>query len=192
MPISKPSISAPFRRTTVQIAEKGAVLSLDYSGARRSHKGDAWWGLAVGFRAMQVAGDMLSQSELWERDKLSVVCGHPGPGVRDAVNYVTRCVERNRFSLYEELAGKTKCSRDMKYEWWLGNEKSAIAIRLRPDFVPPQFYDLLDRQGSARERPEDRSHFEALKADLEARIWQEPLDASFHAECVPVSTMGGK
>ena len=179
-------------RSTIQIADKGKILTLDYDGARASHGGDALWGVAVGFRAMQVAADKLSQTKLWERDRLSVVSGHPGPGVRDAINYVTRCVERRRFSLFEDQAGATNCSRDMKYEWWLSNDQTAVAVILRSDFVPELFFNLLDRLGSEQELAKDRSQLDALKADLEARIWHEPLAVSFRAESLPVSAMRAK
>jgi hypothetical protein len=49
---------------------------------------------------------------------------------------------------------------------------------------------LLDRLGSQQERARDRSDFDTLKADLEARIWREPLAANFRAESLPVSAMG--
>ena len=174
-------------RFTIQIADKGEILTLDYAGARASHRGDAWWGVAVGFRAMQVAAEELSRARLWDRDELAVVSGHPGPGVRDAINYVTRCVERRQFSLLEELADKTMCSSDMKYEWWLSDGQTAVAVKLRSDFVPEQFYELLGRLGSQQEQAKDRSQFDGLKSDLESLIWREPLTASFRAESLPVS-----
>lgn len=175
-----------FDGASIQIAQEGAVLSLDYSGARNSHGGDSWWGVAVAYRAMQVAADMLSTAELWDRDELSVVSGHPGPGVRDAIDYVTRCVARNRYSLFEEMTGATNCRRGMTYEWWLCNGKMAVAVSLQVDFIPAQFYDLLDRMGSDQEQSHDRDQFGVLKADLEARIWQEPLAVNFRAEEIPV------
>jgi len=180
------------QRSTIQIADKGDVLTLDYAGARASHLGDASWGVAVGFRAMQAAAEKLSETKLWERDRLTVASGHPGPGVRDAINYVTRCVERNRFRLFDELADKTMCSRDMKYEWWLSDGQTGVGVKLRSDFVPERFYDLLDRLGSEQEKPKDRSQFDALKADLERRIWREPLAVCFRVESAPISAMRAK
>lgn len=192
MSASVKSRASPLEGSTIQITERSEILTLDYAEARASHGGDSWWGVAVGFRAMQVAADKLSQTKLWDRDELAVISGHPGPGVRDAINYVTRCVERHRFSLFEELAGATNCSRDMKYEWWLSDDQTAVAVRLRSDFVPGRFYDLLDRIGSEQERVKDCSQLDALKADLEARIWHEPLAVSFRAENLPVSALRAK
>ncbi len=186
MPGSQSSQRSSVESTTLQIADRGAILTLDYGGARASHEGDSWWGVAVGFRAMQVAAGLLSQSQLWNRDQLHVVSCHPGPGVRHAIDYVTRSVERKRFHLVKEQAFRSGCSRDMKYEWWLGHGQMTAVVRLRPDFVPGPFYDLLDRLGSDHERQCDRRDFDAFKADLEARVWHKTLAASFYAECLPV------
>ena len=169
--------------TTVQIAENGAILTLDYAGARAMHGGDSWWGVAVGFRAMQVAASSLSQTKLWHRDRLNVVSGHPGPGVRDAIDYVTRCVEHKRFRLSGTQTDCKGCSRDMKFEWWLSDGEMTVAINLRPEFVPEPFYQLLDRLGTDQERAKDRSLFDDFKAELEARIWRQPLSASFETKC---------
>ena len=177
--------------TTLQIADCGAILTLDYAGARATHDGDSWWGVAVGFRAMQVAAGLLSQSELWDRDQLHVVSGHPGPGVRHAIDYVTRSVERGRFHLRKDQDGQSGCSRDMKYEWRLELGQMTAVVRLRPDFVPEPFYDLLDRLGRDYERQRDRRDFDAFKADLEARIWHEPLAACFSTECLAIPLNSG-
>ena len=192
MPNTRKSELSSIESTTLQIADRGVILTLDYAGARATHDGDSWWGVAVGFRAMQVAAGLLSQSQLWTRDQLHVDSGHPGPGVRHAIDYVTRSVERGRFHLLKEQAGRSSCSRDMKYEWRLEHGKMTAVVCLRPDFVPGPFYDLLDRLGSDHERQRDRRDFDAFKVDLEARIWNEPLAASFCTECLPIPLNIGK
>ena len=86
---------------TIRIKDQGEVLELDYDGAICQHPGSLWWGTAVGFRAMQVAAQALSQDDLWARDNLYIVSGHPGPGVKDTIDYVTgrrqpRSLQRRR------------------------------------------------------------------------------------------------
>ena len=169
----------------IEIADNGVKLALTYEDARAMHKGDSWWGVAVGFRAMQVAAQQLSQTTLWDRNQLDVVSGHPGPGVIDAIDYVTGAVERKRFRLTDPQAGKRGCSRDMKYEWWVSDETMTVAINLRPDFVPEPFYELLDRLGADDECPNDQQQFDAIKLKLEARIWREPIRDSFQTKCLP-------
>src|SRR5438034_5327321 len=76
---------------TIRIKDQGKVLELDYDGAICQHPGSLWWGTAVGFRAMQAAAQALSQEDLWSRDNLYIVSGHPGPGVTaDDVKIIAR------------------------------------------------------------------------------------------------------
>src|SRR5579859_124444 len=89
----------PADATTIRIRDGGAVEELDYTGAISVHVGSLWWGTAVGYRAMQVAAEALSKDGLWSRDDLYVVGAHPGPGVRDAIDYVTRVVGRDRYKV---------------------------------------------------------------------------------------------
>ncbi len=87
------------------IADGGQVLYLTYAGLLEFHHGDSWFGLCVGFRALQLAGKVLSATGLWDRQDLYVESGHPGPGVRDAIEYVTRCISRKRFRLANPREG---------------------------------------------------------------------------------------
>ena len=171
--------------TTIQIMEQGAKINLDYPEARAFHMGNSWWGVAVGYRALQSAETLLSQSEKWSRENLHVVSGHPGPGVRDAINYVTRCVERNRYFLINDLIETAGCSRDMKYEWWITDDEQTVAVTLRPDFVPEELNDILDRLGGSGERKRDRQRFDALKLELESKLWLEPLTRNFQTNPLP-------
>ena len=94
--------------------------------------------------------------------------------MRDAIDYVTRSVERGRFHLLSDQDSKSGCSREMRYEWWLSDSRITVAVKLRPDFVPEEFYDLLDSLGGSSERDDARQRFEAFKIELESQIWQQP------------------
>ncbi|MBV8978648.1 MAG: hypothetical protein JO261_13895 [Alphaproteobacteria bacterium] len=169
----------PIDATIVRIREGGTIRELDYNGAMTAHMGSLWWGTAVGYRAMQAAAKALSTEELWSRDDLYVVGAHPGPGVRDAIDYVTDTVRRDRYKVL--LADKCgmKCNSTMKFEWWVSDGRRTATIRLRDGFVPRDFYALSDRLGTDAESEEDRILFEISKVNLSARIWSLPLDRSF-------------
>lgn len=172
----------PVEGTTVRIFEKGEVLNLDYSGALTGHKSSLWWGTAVGFRAMQVAANALSDGDLWSRENLYVVSGHPGPGVLDSINYVTSCVERDRCTVMKDPNCQAKCNSSMRFEWWVSDHEKGAAVKLRPDFVPRAFYELADRLFTEDEREGDRRLFEIFKVDLSTRLWNAPLEENFTVE----------
>lgn len=172
----------PVDATIVRIKDKGEVKELDYNGAMTSHMNTLWWGTAVGYRAMQMAAKALSKDALWSRDDLYVVGAHPGPGVRDAIDYVTGVVGKDRYKVVQDDACGMKCNSAMKFEWWVSDGRRTACVRLRADFVPRAFYELSDRLGTDDETAEDTRMFEISKVNLSTRIWASPLEKSFTVE----------
>jgi hypothetical protein len=168
--------------TLVRIQDRGRIKEVDYHGAMTFHMGSLWWGTAVGYRAMQAAAQALSKNELWSRDDLYIVGAHPGPGVRDAIDYVTRVVERDRYKVILENDCGMRCNSSMKFEWWVSDGRQTACVRLREDFVPLAFYKLSDRLGTQDETPEDQRNFEIFKVTLSTRIWATPLSANFSVD----------
>jgi hypothetical protein len=181
--MSKDAID-PVDATIVRIKDKGEVKELDYNGAMTAHMNSLWWGTAVGYRAMQAAAKALSKDGLWSRDDLYVVGAHPGPGVRDAINYVTDVVGRDRYKVMLDDKCGMKCNSTMKFEWWVSDGAKTAVIRLRDDFVPRAFYELSDRLGTDAETEEDSVMFEISKVNLSTRIWASPLERSFNVEVI--------
>ena len=173
---------------TIRIKDQGEVLELDYDGAVCQHPGSLWWGTAVGFRAMQVAAQALSQDDLWDREKLYIVSGHPGPGVKDTIDYITGAASRDRYNVVVAEGCGMQCNSKMKYEWWVSDGEKTANINLRPDFVPREFYDLTDRlevNETVKEiTKEDIKAFRIFKVNLSTRIWNFPLEESFRVEVI--------
>ena len=181
--MSKDAID-PVDATIVRIKDKGEVKELDYNGAMTAHMNSLWWGTAVGYRAMQAAARALSKDGLWSRDDLYVVGAHPGPGVRDAINYVTDVVGRDRYKVMLDDKCGMKCNSTMKFEWWVSDGRQTAVVRLRDDFVPRAFYELSDRLGTDAQTEEDSIMFEISKVNLSTRIWASPLERSFNVEMI--------
>jgi len=169
---------------TIRIKDQGKVLELDYDGAICSHPGSLWWGTAVGFRAMQVAAKALSQDDLWNRENLYIVSGHPGPGVKDTIDYVTGVVGRDRYKCIVAEGCDMKCNSKMKYEWWVSDGEKTANINLRPDFVPRAFYELSDRLETNETTKDDIKSFRIFKVNLSTRIWNAPLEENFRVEII--------
>lgn len=105
---------------TIRILDDGRLERLHDDGLLEFHKGGAIWGASVAFRALQRAEQCLSEPMPWDRRSLIVTSTHPGPGVSDAIEYVTRCVSRGRYRLTQpERDGQ--CHRDMHFTWWIND-----------------------------------------------------------------------
>lgn len=164
---------------TIKIADHGEIQLLSYAELLDYHNGDSIWGLSVAFRALQLAASLFSGESLWDRKDLFIVSGHPGPGVHDAIEYVTHCISHNRFRLTEEIMHEEKCTSAMKFEWKISYDIHLHVVTLRDDFVPNKFYELLDRLNTNQERLEDKKYFDEFKATLVDKIWREPITSSY-------------
>jgi hypothetical protein len=182
----------PVDATVVRIKDKGEIKELDYDGAMTHHMNSLWWGTAVGYRAMQAAAQALSKDGLWSRDDLYVVGAHPGPGVRDAIDYVTDTVGRDRYKVMLDDSCGMKCNSTMKFEWWVSDGKRTASVRLREDFVPRAFYELSDRLGTDAQTDDDSIMFEISKVNLSTRIWATPLEKNFIVEVVDTPLAPGE
>ena len=133
---------------------------------------------------MQVAAQALSQEDLWDREKLYIVSGHPGPGVKDTIDYITDAASRDRYNVVVAEGCGMQCNSKMKYEWWVSDGERTANINLRPDFVPREFYELTDRLEGNETTKEDIKAFRIFKVNLSTRIWNAPLEESFRVEVV--------
>lgn len=162
----------------IQIRDAGTPLTLDYADALRAHEGESWFGVAIGFRMLQAAAAALSVHALWDRAELQVVSGHPGNGVRHAIEFVTRCVSRGQYRL-DNQPGTSGCSRRMRFSWEVTNGRTRVNLNLVEGFVPEELFALLDRRGTRDERGEDAARFTGLKIQLAERVWNRNLEHLF-------------
>lgn len=176
---------APTEGVYVSIVDKGELVTVDYQGSMTNHTSSLWWGTAVGYRAMQMAAKALSGDSLWSRDNLIVVSGHPGPGVLDSLNFVTKCVDNDAITVMQNPNCVNRCNSEMKFEWWVSDGERTAHISLREDFVPEDFYQLIDRRVYNENTEEDDRIFELYKVNLSARIWVAPLEDNFTVEYLP-------
>jgi hypothetical protein len=131
---------------------------------------------------MQVAAIALSKKQLWSRGNLTVVSGHPGPGVLDSLNFVTHCADSGHLTVMQNANCVSRCNSEMKFEWWVSDGQQTAHISLRKDFVPDEFYQLIDRRVYSETREDDDKLFELYKVNLSARIWVAPLNENFSVE----------
>lgn len=138
----------------------------------------------MGFRAMQMATNGMSTNGLWSQENLYIVSGHPGPGVLDAIDYVTHSHQNDRLHVVQNPNCQNKCNSAMKFDWWISDGERTIAVRLRPDFVGQDFDALPDRLGP-NQTAENLKEFEVSKVTLSTRIWNAPPEENFRIEIWP-------
>lgn len=174
----------PAEDLLIRIVDDGEVLTLDYQEATAYHQRSLWWGTAVGYRAMQTAAIALSEDSLWTREGLIIVSGHPGPGVIDSIDFVTKVANTDRFTIMQNPNCINRCNSEMKFEWWVSDGKQTAHVKLNESFVPTEFYELIDRRVYNEHSVEDDKLFELYKVNLSSRIWVAPLERNFAVELI--------
>lgn len=162
----------------IHISDHGKLLRLSFEGALNFHQGNAYWGCALAFRMLQYAAQLLSREQLWERQNLTIESGHPGPGVRDTIEYITGCVSAGRFSLTCGYA-EAKCVGDMDYSWQLSDGRQHLKLKLADGIVSKEFLQLLDSINRHEADKQQLARLETLKTAMMERIWSLDLAQAF-------------
>lgn len=130
--------------TLTVMAEEGP-LPICFDAVQAYHGHGALAMLALTFQGLRGALPRLeTEGAPVPREELSVVSGHPGPGVRDAFEFVTRAVTRGCYTVDRTLA-EARYSRaaDKSYSFHLRRGARSVQGVLRAGVLPPEFFDLL-------------------------------------------------
>lgn len=153
------------------LAEEGP-LPIGFDAVRAYHGHGALAMLALTFQGLRGALARLApEDDPVPRKELTVVSGHPGPGVRDAFEFVTRAVTRNCYTVDLTLPeARYSKNADKSYSFHLRHGARKVQAVLRPGVLPPEFFDLL----GAQDADAQRRHAE-LRRQIAARVVaQEP------------------
>ena len=148
------------------MAEEGP-LPICFDAVQAYHGHGALAMLALTFQGLRGALSRLEQDGVpVPRKELSVISGHPGPGVRDAFEFVTRAVTRGCYEVDLTLP-EARYSRgaDKSYSFHLRRGARSVQGVLRPGVLPPEFFDLLGNPAPGAQR----IHAE-LRRDIAARV----------------------
>jgi hypothetical protein len=125
--------------------------------------------LAITFRALELALRTLSPDRPAKRSDITVVSGHPGPGVRDSFEFVTRAVTRGVYTVDRALpdARLAPPTSDLSYSFrvTLGGRTAEIAVL--PDVLPARFFALtFNPKRTPAEDAEARCLRKSIAADV--------------------------
>ncbi|MDT5129518.1 MAG: hypothetical protein QOH54_5162, partial [Mycobacterium sp.] len=88
---------------TIAVAELGRIIIFSFDDMMRYHGPGSPAGVAVAFKAMQRAFDLLSPDGPPERRSIVVRTAFRGPGARDGFEAVTRAVTDGRYTVDRTL-----------------------------------------------------------------------------------------
>ncbi|WP_454647674.1 hypothetical protein [Bradyrhizobium liaoningense] len=99
---------------------------------------------AIVFQAQRAAFAVLSPEKIPTRRDISIVSGHPGPGVRDAFEVITRAVTRGAYSVDRALPeARLVPGHDISYSFRITLGERTVEMALLPGVLPERFFELV-------------------------------------------------
>ena len=160
----------------IAVRERGQILRFTFADALRYAGPDSPAGVAIAFKAMQRAFELLSPDAPPERREPHVRTPFRGPGARDAFEAVTRAVTEGRYTVDRSLVRPERGRQleDFVFEVSLGG--ATVTLLLRVGYVDDEFIDLA--QTEPRTAAQEQ-RLDELKAQLAQRVMSSPTDAVF-------------
>lgn len=164
--------------TEIRVRDHGSDLVVSFDACVAFHGRTSIGGLALGFRLMQMALADLAPGRVPERDEIQFRTAFPGPGLRDAVEMVSRAVTRGAYRVDEALAPMEAPEAPRGRLWFEVRVGDAVGVyvardgALPADFVPvgrASIAGTLDAAGAVR--------WLDLREGLAAAVMAAPADA---------------
>ena len=161
---------------SIEVTELGRTIGFSFEDLLKYHGPGSPGGVAVAFKAMQRAFDLLSPGEPPQRRSVTIRTAFRGPGARDAVEAVTRAVTDGRYTVDRTLlrADRGRLVEDFVFEFNLCD--ASVTLLLRDGFVDDEFIDLA-RTEQLTDGQERR--LDMLKARLAQRVMAAPANEVF-------------
>ncbi len=83
----------------IEIKDREETIVISFADTEKYHGSYAIAGAAVAFKILQVAFAELFPDRTPRREDITIISGHPGPGIRDAFEMVTRVVSRGAYTV---------------------------------------------------------------------------------------------
>jgi hypothetical protein len=160
----------------VLVRELGQTLEFAFEDALRYAGPHSPAGVAVGFKALQRAFDLLSPAAAPERRAVAIRTPFRGPGARDCFEIVTRAVTDGRYTVDRTLlrTDRGRLLEDFVFE--LSLDGATVTLLLRDGFVTDEFIDLARTE---HQTDETEARLDALKAQLAQRVLAAHQDEVF-------------
>lgn len=162
--------------TPLRIAAEEGAFEIPFSAVQAYHGHAALAMLALIYQGLRGALARLEiDGHAVPRGELSVVSGHPGPGVRDAFECVTRAVSRGCYHVDRTLPGaRYGHAGDKSYSFVLQRDARQVHAVLRAGVLPERFFELLGDPD-----PQARREHALLRRGIAAEVLEREPEGLF-------------
>lgn len=160
------------------------TIAISFNDIEKYHGQAAIAMVAVTFKALQAAFAVLSPHAPPRREDIRIISGHPGPGVRDTFEMVTRAVTRGAYTVdTARTAARLSSLANASYGFDIRIKgERRVEISLKPGILPERFFDLQDRQRRKVATDAEREELVQLKRTIVAQVLPRPAEGLFDIE----------
>ncbi|HEY8335954.1 MAG TPA: hypothetical protein VIQ05_19360 [Tardiphaga sp.] len=143
-------------------------IEISFAAVAAYHGQGALAMLAITFQAIRLALEALSPNTPPKRADITVVSGHPGPGVRDSFEFATRAVTRGAYTIDRSLPlARFVTGADISYSFHVMLAGRTAEIALRPTTLPERFFELTFSRTRA---PSEEAELRQLRKSIAANV----------------------
>lgn len=163
----------------IAIVDHGTLLRISYADCVAYHGRTSIGGVALGFRLLQYAFAHLSPERAPDRESVRMFTAFPGPGVRDAVELVTRAVTRGAYEVDPEadVPGPEGVRGRMYFE--VESDGRRLKLALAEGAIGEEFMRLGRRCTTGQGTPDEHDRWTVLKEELAVTVLSTPPEALF-------------
>jgi hypothetical protein len=163
------------REPTITVMAEEEPIEIGFPMVAAYHGQSALAMAAMVFQAMRAAFAVLSPDKPPARRDISIISGHPGPGVRDAFEAVTRAVTRGAYTVDRSLPeARLAPGHDISYSFRITIGDKIAEIALLPDALPERFFTLVFAKSRTAEQERELSQLK--RSIAEEVLAKEPGD----------------
>ncbi len=160
---------------TITVMAEEQPIEIEFPMVAAYHGQSALAMAAIVFQAMRAAFTLLSPDKPPARRDISIVSGHPGPGVRDSFEAVTRAVTRGAYTVDRSRPeARFVPGHDISYSFRITIADKVAEIALLPDVLPERFFALVFAKSRTTEQ--DRELSELKRSIAKDVLAKQPGD----------------
>ena len=167
---------------TIQIKNNGENLTLHYDCLKTFHQDTNYAMLAITFKGLQGALKLF-QNGIPERKNIKVLCAHPGTGVRDSFEFITRVFTNNNIIIDCTLPfANYNPHKQMGYYFEISDGKNTVHLTLKENILKKEFFDYFAKLQSNTATEDEINQFTDLKKSIETNALTMSPNEIFHFE----------
>ncbi len=167
---------------TITVMGEEDPIEITFAAVAAYHGQGALAMLAITFRALQLALETLSPDRPVRRSDIIIVSGHPGPGVRDSFEFVTRAVTRGVYTVNRSLPdARLMPTADLSYSFRVMLDGKTAEIAVLPGVLPARFFALTF---NPRRTPEEDAEARRLRKSIAVDVLAASPDKLFELRVV--------